>query len=265
MTRAPDPFADPDLVACAGLVERGDPDRFAATMAAPVPVRAALFPLYAFNVEVSRAPWVTAEPMIAEMRLQWWRDVLDEIAEGKGVRRHEVATPLSRVLDADAARALDSLIEARRWDISPQAHEDDAALDAYLDATGGTLLRVAARSLGDDTDGSAAQALGRAAGLAAYLRAVPELQARNRIPLVDGRPEGVVALARRGLQWLDEARAARATAPPIARPALIAGWLAGPVLKRAVSNPARVADGTLRPPEGRVRARLAWVAATGRF
>ncbi|MGR3495790.1 squalene/phytoene synthase family protein [Citreimonas sp.] len=251
-------------MACAGLVERGDPDRFAATMAAPVPVRAVLFPLYAFNVEVSRAPWVTAEPMIAEMRLQWWRDVLDEIAEGQGVRRHEVATPLSRVLDADAARSLDALIEARRWDISPQAHDDDAALDAYLDATGGTLLRVAARALGD-TDGRAAQALGRAAGLAAYLRAVPDLQARNRIPLVDGRPEGVVALARRGLTWLDEARATRHAVPRLARPALTAGWLAGPVLKRAIDNPGHVAEGTLRPSEARVRARLAWVAATGRF
>ncbi|WP_375257667.1 squalene/phytoene synthase family protein [Citreimonas sp.] len=251
-------------MACAALVERGDPDRFAATMAAPVPVRAVLFPLYAFNVEVSRAPWVTAEPMIAEMRLQWWRDVLDEIAEGQGVRRHEVATPLSRVLDADAARRLDALIEARRWDISPQAHEDDAALDAYLDATGGTLLRVAAHALGD-TDGRAAQALGRAAGLAAYLRAVPDLQARNRIPLVDGRPEGIVALARRGLSWLDEARAARHAVPRLARPALTAGWLAGPVLKRAIDNPAHVAEGTLRPSEVRVRVRLAWVAATGRF
>ncbi|MEQ8366967.1 MAG: phytoene synthase, partial [Roseicyclus sp.] len=60
------------LQACAELVARGDPDRFRATMAAPVDARRVLFPLYAFNIEVSRAPWVTAEPMIAEMRLQFW-------------------------------------------------------------------------------------------------------------------------------------------------------------------------------------------------
>ncbi|MCR9114839.1 MAG: phytoene synthase, partial [Rhodobacteraceae bacterium] len=46
---------DQDLTACAGLVQRGDPDRFAATMAAPVAARAGLFAIYAFNVEVSRA------------------------------------------------------------------------------------------------------------------------------------------------------------------------------------------------------------------
>ena len=71
------------LNACAAIVERGDPERFMAAMAAPVEARRVLFPLYAFNVEVARAPWVTEEPMIAEMRLQWWRDALEEIAHGE--------------------------------------------------------------------------------------------------------------------------------------------------------------------------------------
>ena len=56
------------VAACAALVARGDPDRFLAVMAAPVAVRARLFPLYAWNLEVARAPWVTAEPLIAELR-----------------------------------------------------------------------------------------------------------------------------------------------------------------------------------------------------
>ena len=86
------------IEACASLVRDGDPDRFAAAVAAPVPARAVLFPIYAFNLEVARAPWVTAEPMIAEMRLQWWRDVLSEIEAGGDVRRHEVATPLGAAI-----------------------------------------------------------------------------------------------------------------------------------------------------------------------
>lgn len=73
------------IAACAALVARGDPDRFAAIMAAPPAARARLFPLYAFNLEVARAPWVTKEPMIAEMRLQWWRDVLAEPIPRKNV------------------------------------------------------------------------------------------------------------------------------------------------------------------------------------
>ena len=71
---------DADLIACADIVRRADPARFQAAMAAPVAARSVLFPIYAFNVEVARAPWVTSEPMIAEMRLQWWVDALEEIA-----------------------------------------------------------------------------------------------------------------------------------------------------------------------------------------
>ena len=52
---------DDDVKACAALVHRADPDRFMAVMAAPVPARPLLFPLYALNVEVARAPWVTQE------------------------------------------------------------------------------------------------------------------------------------------------------------------------------------------------------------
>ncbi len=45
------------LEACAALVERGDPDRHAAAMAAPPAARARLWPLYAFNLEGgARAP-----------------------------------------------------------------------------------------------------------------------------------------------------------------------------------------------------------------
>ena len=43
--------------ACARLVAKGDPDRFAATMATALPARAPLLVLYAFNIEVARAPW----------------------------------------------------------------------------------------------------------------------------------------------------------------------------------------------------------------
>ena len=94
------------LQACADLVRKGDPDRFLAAMAAPPAARRVLFPLYAFNVEVSRAPWLTSESMIAEMRLQWWRDVLEEIRAGGAVRRHEVVDALVPVLDAEGAAQL---------------------------------------------------------------------------------------------------------------------------------------------------------------
>lgn len=255
---------DADLNACAGLVQRGDAERFRAVMAAPVAARAALFPLYAMNVEVSRAPWVTAEAMIAEMRLQWWRDALAEIAGAGPVRRHEVVTPLAAALSPDLARALDPLIEARRWDIYRDPFADAAAFTAHLDATAGTLLWVAARMLGPEEE-AVVRDLGWAQGLAGWLRAVPDLEARGRIPLVDGRAGAVRDLASEGLERLARARRGRAGVSAQAAPALLAAWQAGPVLAHAARDPMAVAEGRLEPGPFGSGLRLALRAISGRW
>ncbi|MBT8474905.1 MAG: squalene/phytoene synthase family protein, partial [Alphaproteobacteria bacterium] len=187
------------LQACADLVQRGDPDRFAATMAAPPEARRVLFPLYAFNLEVARAPWVTEEPMIAEMRLQWWRDALEEIAEGKQVRKHEVTVPLADAISPDIARHLDRLVQTRRWDIYKEAFEDENHFDEYLTRTGGLLMWSAASALGVDASPEREKSItvfGKACAFVRFLQAVPALEARGRIPLVDGRAEAIAEKAR---------------------------------------------------------------------
>ncbi|MEM7711317.1 MAG: squalene/phytoene synthase family protein [Pseudomonadota bacterium] len=207
---------DGDIAACADLVCRGDPARFRAVMAAPLSLRRMLFPLYAFNIEVARAPWVTKEPIIAEMRLQWWRDALAEIASGGAIRRHDVVTPLAAVLDAAGAQDLDDIVEARRADVEGFRPADGAELSRYLDRTAGTLLWTAARLAGA-TDAAAARDGGLAHGIAAWLTAVPDLAARGRQPLPPGDPaDGVRALAKDGLAALGrfrEARVAREARP----------------------------------------------------
>ena len=241
------------LQACADIVQKGDPDRFAAAMAAPVEARRVLFPLYAFNVEVARAPWVTSEPMIGEMRLQWWRDVLEEIAAGGPVRRHEVATPLSEVLDAGGAEALDKLVVARRWDLYREPFEDADHFASYT-RTGGILMWTAARLLGAEVRAvNRLTALGRGAALARFLQAVPELEGRGRIPLVDGRPEAVRELARAALGEMPTRAELKMLLPRPARAATIEGWQAWPVLQQVVSDPARVAEGRLGLSEFRKR------------
>ncbi|WPY95511.1 squalene/phytoene synthase family protein [Limimaricola variabilis] len=252
--------------ACAGLVQRGDPDRFRAAMAAPVSARSRLFPLYAFNLEVARAPFVTKEPMIAEMRLQWWRDVVEQIAGGGPVRAHEVATPLAQVArEANLPEAaLDALVAARRWDIYADPFEDQAALDAHLDATAGGLMWLSAKALGaQDAEEAAIRQIGFGHGVALWLMAIPGFEERNKRPLVDGRPEAVRDFARRGLDALKQARGTRITGTAI--PALRAAWQAEAVLKRAVAEPRRVAEGRLAPGPATASAGLALKAATGRW
>ena len=62
---------------CDSLLQSHDPDRWLACRFIPVRHRAALVALYAFNADVARIRSVISEPLAGEMRLQYWRDVLN--------------------------------------------------------------------------------------------------------------------------------------------------------------------------------------------
>ena len=222
-------------------------------MAAPLAARKVLFPLYAFNIEVARAPWVTQEAMIAEMRLQWWRDALGEIAEREAVRRHEVTSPLAHVLTPQDARRLDESVAIRRWDIYRDPFEDEAHFDAYIDQTAGHLMWTAARILGHD-DEAGVRGIAYGAGVAAFLHAIPALEKAGRIPLLDGTAAGICGLAQQALDRMGRGRVG-------AHPALWPAIGARRVLRQAIKNPASVAEGRL--PQALTPGRLIWARLTG--
>lgn len=230
----------PDAInACAALVDRGDPDRFLAAMAAPVVQRGPLFVLYAFNLELARAPWVTREAIIAQMRLQFWRDVV-ALEEPKA---HEVADPLQVLIrDGLPVGPLNAMIDAREAEIGTSApFEDEAALWRYLEGTAGALMEASVQALGGPQS-DAARSLGTAQGLANYLLAIPALEAAGRHPLPDGRPESLVSLARQARARLNAARPALRQLP---RAALMAAWRADALLAQVEKAPQTVAQGLL--------------------
>ncbi|HYD07328.1 MAG TPA: squalene/phytoene synthase family protein [Reyranella sp.] len=96
-------------------VRQADRDRFLAALFAPEPRRRGLLALLAFDHEIARTRTVTREPMLARIRLEWWREAAGEAAgEGKPraqpvveslsetVRRHGL--PLPRLIDLIDAR-----------------------------------------------------------------------------------------------------------------------------------------------------------------
>ena len=255
----------PDQInACAEVLRKGDPDRFRVAMAAPPEARARMLPILAMNVEVSRAPYLTKEPMIALMRLQWWRDAVAEAVAGKPPRAHEVAAPLAKVI-ADwglPEESFERLITARQWDIEEKGFADDAAFRAHIAATGGELVWLSAAALGlPDEKAEAARAAGYAMGLANWFLAIPALEAQGKQPLADGRPEAVQRLAAEGLDHLKQARAVRGIEPAV--PALRLATHAGPILRRAIRDPSAVGDGRLAASEFSRRAHLYCKALVG--
>lgn len=234
---------------CEALVREHDRDRWTtARLAGPEAGR--LFALYAFNLEVARIPSVVSEPMLGEIRLQWWRDAVAEIFDGKPPRRHEVVEPLARTVgEANLPRDLfEALLDARSYDMQGPSIGDRRLFDAYVDGTAAALMRLAARALGaDEAEERAARDRGWASGVAVLIRALPALYARGADPiptseeldrnaLAEGRAsDDLIATIREiagdALARAERARAAKVS-PPV-RPALLAGWRAEETLRPA--------------------------------
>lgn len=282
------PSGATDLSYCGREVRKYDNDRFLLSLFAPADRREALWALHAFNLEIAKTREVVSEAALGRIRLQWWREAVDEVFEGRA-RRHEVLDALAVAVPRFglAREPFEALVEARERDLDaegPQTLEETAA---YAEATNAPLLRLGLRVLSADGDAADAAAghAGAAYGLAGVLRAVP-FHARDRrlvLPYALLRAEGVAAqqlfdlrpppeLARVVEAVAAEARrriaAARALKPDLpreARPLMLQVRLAQlhlDALARAGHDPFAP---RVQMPHPFRQLVLAWAAATGRW
>ena len=185
---------DDRLSACARQVRQYDNDRYLTALFASGDRREALFALAAFNLEIAKIPEVVSEPMLGEMRLQWWREVIDEIAAGR-VRKHEVVQPLAAAAEQFELPIgdLHRLIDARAFDLEDRAPRDLEELETYAEATTAPLNRLALQVLGvtGEAADSAAAALGKATAITGLLRAIPFHARQRRVYLPTAIVEAV--------------------------------------------------------------------------
>jgi 15-cis-phytoene synthase len=171
---------------CEVLVRAADKDRYLASLFAAAPERQHLYALYAFASEIARVREAAREPLPGEIRLQWWRDVLE--GEGRGeVSANPIAAALLDTIGRCAlpTARLIALIDAHRFDLYDEAMPSLADLDAHAEHTCGTLFALAAQILGG-TDGAdaiaaAAAPAGVAYGVAQRLRTFPRDLARRQL------------------------------------------------------------------------------------
>ena len=170
---------------CETLVREGDPDRYFATLFAPAERRPHLFALYAFSLEVARVRDTVSDPMPGEIRLQWWRDVLQGEARGD-VRAHPVAAALDTAIAANRLprAALVALLDARGFDLYDDPMPTTGDLEGYCGETYSALMRLAALILAGGTEPGGAAATGHAGlayALAGLLRALPWHARRGQV------------------------------------------------------------------------------------
>ena len=172
---------DPILVnRLAASVRSADPDRYFSHLFAPPAARPFLLALYAFNHEVARVAETVREPMLGAIRLEWWRETVEGAFSGQP-RNHDVARGLMALFQAKQLKLADfeTIIAARAFDSDAEHFSDLAAMENYLDATGGGLMRLAISILGGDP--ALARPAATAYGLAGLLRSLRFHNSRHKL------------------------------------------------------------------------------------
>lgn len=172
---------------CAELVRQADHDRYIASLYAPEAQRPALFALYAFSHEIARVRELVSEPLPGEVRLQWWRDLLEGDTRGEAQAHPVAAALLDTVLRYRLPIApLTGLIEARIFDLYDDPMPSLNTLEGYAGETSSALIRLACLILAEGRDPGGAAACGHAGvayALAGLMRAFPWHAAAGQVYL----------------------------------------------------------------------------------
>jgi len=139
------------------LVRSADRDRFLAALFAPEPARRGLLAMLAFDHELARTRLVTSEPLLARIRLQWWREAANEAAGSQRPRAQPIVESLSETTRRHGITAsqLVALIDAREQEI-------EGPFDAARTGRALADLQLAVLGVEDEASREAARAVASA-------------------------------------------------------------------------------------------------------
>jgi phytoene synthase len=248
---------------CARDLRLGDHDRYLTTLFARPPMRVRLVALYAFNLDLARVPEAVSEPLLGEIRLQWWRETIESSRAGS-----PRDLPVARALSISGAAGLmreatvGTLINARARELEPVQPANRAALEKHAEESSSALLSLALDILEiNDVDARlAARSVGLAWAIVGTIRSIRVAAERGRTL----SPPGVGAEDMAG--WAREhLAAARAYSPPReALPVLLLASLADIYLMRLAAAKFDPLDPRLEISPLARQLRLMWRAAINR-
>ncbi len=141
---------------CLNQLRRFDHDRYLAILLAPEADREMLAAYFAFDAEMMRIPTTVSEPMLADIRFQWWRETLEAMTPTQDPG-HEIAAALSSTFfDRNLSPAdLVSLIDLRARDLAEEPFRTMEELDSYHKEISqqqvSLFAEISDQSLGDQT------------------------------------------------------------------------------------------------------------------
>lgn len=257
-----------------------DIDRYLALLLMPEAVQADLATLLLFNAEIAAIRDRIREPLPGEIRLQWWRDVLDGERAGEA-EAHPLASSLLEMIARRALplRPLTGMCEARVFDLYDDPMPDRTSYEGYAGETASALLQLSAFLLDADASTRTATASGHAGvaqAVAGHLMLLPISHARGQVfipgdllaatgldrdSLLSGENKMAIGAAVRafagfGRDHLAKAREAIDDVPSDVRQAYLPVSLVEPVLKRAETLGAACLERSPRPSQWRRQWRL---------
>ena len=104
-------------------------------------MRNAAFAIYAFNAKINQIPKLIGEPVPGEIRLQWWRDIVENPKQFSG---DPIARSLQEtIINFDLPPAIFTrLLDARIFDLYNDAMSDKHTFETYLGETRSSLFML---------------------------------------------------------------------------------------------------------------------------
>lgn len=130
--------------------------------------------LYAFNYEIAKTREVVTETRLGLIRLQWWRDAIAAVYDGKPVLKHEVVQPLAEAIRKYGLprELFDSLLYAREFDLEDKLPATLEGMKNYADFTTTPLIKLALMVEGKQAAEQDIKGAATSYALAGLLRAV---------------------------------------------------------------------------------------------
>lgn len=262
---------DDAYAACLATLRGTDFDRYLACLLVPENKRGPLAALYAFSAELARVRDLIREPLPGEVRLQYWRDLVEGQPHGDVQANPLAAGVMHAVVDHRLPRAaLAAMTEARIFDLYDDPMPDRATFEGYAGETSSALLQLGALILDPDNATVAAEAAGHAGIaqlVAGCLLLLPLHRSRHQVYLpgdilasvgldaaafLDARDKDRIAAALSafvgyGRDHLKLARDKASRLTPDARQAFLTVALAEPVFRQAETAGLGVLERTVQP------------------
>lgn len=168
------------------FVRDSDPDRYICALFAEPKFQQDLFSLYAFYIEISDIPHRVKEPQLGQIRLQWWRDVIENISD-TCLHYNFISRGLCQVYERYnlSSSCLNVILDTRLLDLEKYQPETISDLISYLKGTSGAVSLLALDIIGikEPETRTAVEEVAIAYGLIGIIRSTSFLAARDRILL----------------------------------------------------------------------------------